>query len=130
VPGDEIIGYVTRGRGVSIHRTDCPNIINLPEEERKRLLEAEWGAAAEGNNTFIATIQVITTEKKGLLMDISSVINHEDINIDSLAVRRTKNNQENIFSISVEITAKSQLEQLVKKLLQVPGVYDVLRANA
>lgn len=130
VPGDEIIGYVTRGRGVSIHRTDCPNILNLPEEERKRLLEAEWGAAAEGGNTFIATIQIITTEKKGLLMDISSVINHEDINIASLAVRRTKNNQENVFSISVEITAKSQLEQLVKKLEQVPGVYEVLRANA
>ncbi len=129
VPGDEIIGYVTRGRGVSIHRTDCPNVINLPEEERKRLLEAEWGAAAEGSSTFITTIQVVTMEKKGILMDISSVIGKEDITIDSLVARRTKNNQENVFSISVEIKAKEQLEQLVKKIQGVPGVYDVLRAN-
>lgn len=129
VPGDEIIGYITRGRGVSIHRTDCPNVLNLPEGERQRLIEAEWGAAAEGNNTFISTIQVVTMEKKGILMDITSVIGHEDLTIDSLVARRTKNNQENVFSISVEITAKSQLEQLVKKLEQVPGVYEVLRAN-
>ena len=129
VPGDEIIGYVTRGRGVSIHRTDCPNVINLPEGERRRLLEAEWGAAAEGNNTFISTIQVVTMEKKGILMDISSVIGKEDITIDSLVARRTKNNQENVFSISVEINTKEQLEQLVKKIQGVPGVYDVLRAN-
>lgn len=129
VPGDEIIGYVTRGRGVSIHRTDCPNVINLPEGERRRLLEAEWGAAAEGNNTFISTIQVVTMEKKGILMDISSVITKEDITIDSLVARRTKNNQENVFSISVEITAKSQLEQLAKKIAALPGVYEVLRAN-
>ena len=62
-------------------------------------------------------------------MDISSVIGKEDITIDSLVARRTKNNQENVFSISVEITAKEQLEQLVKKIQGVPGVYDVLRAN-
>lgn len=129
VPGDEIIGYVTRGRGVSIHRTDCPNIIKLPEEERKRLLEAEWGAIAEGSGTFISTIQVITQDKRGIIMDISSTINQADITIDALEARRTKNNQENVFSISVEIKAKSQLEQLVQKLRQLPGVYDVLRAN-
>ena len=129
VPGDEIIGYVTRGRGVSIHRTDCPNVINLPEDERRRLLEAEWGAAAEGSNTFITTIQVVTMEKKGILMDISSVIGKEDITIDSLVARRTKNNQENVFSISVEISTKEQLEQLVNKIQGVPGVYEVLRAN-
>ena len=129
VPGDEIIGYVTRGRGVSIHRTDCPNVINLPEEERRRLLEAEWGAAAEGSSTFISTIQVVTMERKGILMDISSVIGKEDITIDSLVARRTKNNQENVFSISVEIATKEQLEQLVKKIQGVPGVYEVLRAN-
>ena len=92
-------------------------------------MEAEWGAAAEGSSTFITTIQVVTMEKKGILMDISSVIGKEDITIDSLVARRTKNNQENVFSISVEITTKEQLEQLVNKIQGVPGVYEVLRAN-
>ena len=93
------------------------------------MLEAEWGAIAEGSGTFISTIQVITQDKRGIIMDISSTINQADITIDALEARRTKNNQENVFSISVEIKAKSQLEQLVQKLRQLPGVYDVLRAN-
>jgi len=128
VPGDEIIGYITRGRGVSIHRTDCPNIINLPVIERDRLIEAEWGSAAEdGNGTFVSNLQIVTTEKKGLLMEISSVISHLDINIHSLSTRRTKDNRENVFQLAVEITDKGQLTELVDKLKNVPGVYEVNR---
>jgi len=127
VPGDEIIGYVTRGRGVSIHRTDCPNILNMSESERARLLEAEWASDENDGGTFISTLQVVTMEKKGLLMDISSVISHMDINMTSLYARRSKNKMESTFVISVEINNKEELEQLVKKLEQVPGVYEVLR---
>ncbi len=128
VPGDEIIGYITRGRGVSIHRTDCPNVINLPAIERDRLIEAEWGSTAEnGDGTFVSNLQIVTTEKKGLLMEISSVISHLDINIHSLSTRRTKNNRENVFQLAVEITDKQQLTELVDKLKNVPGVYEVNR---
>ncbi len=128
VPGDEIIGYITRGRGVSIHRTDCPNVINLPVIERDRLIEAEWGSTAEdGNGTFVSNLQIVTTEKKGLLMEISSVISHLDINIHSLSTRRSKDNRENVFQMAVEITDKAQLTELVEKLKNVPGVYEVNR---
>ncbi|MBQ7059848.1 MAG: bifunctional (p)ppGpp synthetase/guanosine-3',5'-bis(diphosphate) 3'-pyrophosphohydrolase [Firmicutes bacterium] len=127
VPGDEIIGYVTRGRGVSIHRTDCPNILNMPQDERERLLEAEWADKSSESGTFISSLQLITTDKKGLLMEISSVISHLDINIHALSGKRTKDGNDNIFMISVEINDRSQLEQLVNKLSQVSGVYEVIR---
>ena len=128
VPGDEIIGYVTRGRGVSIHRTDCPNILYIPEIEKDRLIEADWAQESESSGgTFISTLHVLTTEKKGLLMDVSSTISHMDININALTARRTKNSMENLFIISVEISDKKQLDELVHKLLQVPGVYEVIR---
>ncbi|MBO6159267.1 MAG: bifunctional (p)ppGpp synthetase/guanosine-3',5'-bis(diphosphate) 3'-pyrophosphohydrolase [Firmicutes bacterium] len=127
VPGDEIIGYVTRGRGVSIHRTDCPNIVNMIEDERVRLLEAEWAEKSSESGTFVSNLQLVTTDKKGLLMEISSVISHLDINIHSLSTRRSKDNTENVFQISVEIDDKSQLETLVQKLGQVSGVYEVIR---
>ena len=127
VPGDEIIGYVTRGRGVSIHRTDCPNIVNMPEFERARLLESEWAGRNSESDTFVSSLQLVTTDKKGLLMEISTVISHLDINIHSLNTKRTKDGNDNIFMISVEISDRSQLEQLVNKLQQVNGVYEVIR---
>ena len=127
VPGDEIIGYVTRGRGVSIHRTDCPNIVNMPQDERERLLEAEWAGKTAESGTFVSSLQLITIDKKGLLMEISSVISHLDINIHALTAKRTKDGNDNIFMISVEINDRSQLEQLVSKLQQVQGVYEVIR---
>ena len=127
VPGDEIIGYVTRGRGVSIHRTDCPNIVNMPQDERERLLEAEWAGKTADSGTFVSSLQLITIDKKGLLMEISSVISHLDINIHALTAKRTKDGNDNIFMISVEINDRSQLEQLVSKLQQVQGVYEVIR---
>ena len=77
VPGDEIVGFVTRGRGVSIHRTDCINIINLPQEERVRLIEAEWQQPSEEeenkNTRFLAEIQVYGNDRTGLLVDISKI---------------------------------------------------------
>lgn len=131
VPGDEIIGYVTRGRGVSIHRTDCLNIIQLSEEERKRLLDAEWEVSPEGKKDmkFVSSIQIIAEDRKGILMDISSIVNNEDIMITSMNARRTKDTREAIFNLSFEITSKEQLEQLGKKIAQVPGVYDIIRST-
>ncbi|MFR3484410.1 MAG: ACT domain-containing protein [Clostridia bacterium] len=115
VPGDEIIGYITRGRGVSIHRTDCINIIQLEDEERQRLIDAEW-EVAPGETTgmkFESSIQVLTEERKGILADISSIINNENITIVALNVRH-KDKQEDVFNITVEISSKEQLEQLSK----------------
>ena len=131
VPGDEIIGYITRGRGVSIHRTDCINIIQLEDEERQRLIDAEW-EVAPGETTgmkFESSIQVLTEERKGILADISSIINNENITIVALNVRLTKDKREDVFNITVEISSKEQLEQLSKKISQIPGVHEIVRTS-
>lgn len=130
LPGDEIIGYVTRGRGVSIHRTDCINILMLPEEERKRLIEAEWEKGSENTGEkFISAIQVEADDSQGILADITNILNNANIPIDQLTARRTKDKRGSIFNISVEITAKDQLEMLINRLQQIPGVHEILRTS-
>lgn len=131
VPGDEIIGYITRGRGVSIHRTDCINIIQLSDDERQRLIDAEWEMTPGETNSmkFESSIQVVTEERKGILADISSIINNENIAIVSLNARITKDKREDIFNITVEITSKEQLEALGRKISQIPGVHEIIRTS-
>ena len=73
VPGDEIIGFITRGRGISIHRTDCVNIVNLPEDERERLIEAEWVGAEQGTGLYLAEIHIFANNRTGLLADITRI---------------------------------------------------------
>ncbi len=129
VPGDEIIGYVTRGRGVSIHRTDCQNIIQLSEDERQRLLDAEWELDA-GNQKgfkFISSIQIAVEDRKGILLDITSVISNADIMITQMNARRKKDSNEAIFNMSFEIGSKEQLQLICNKIQQVPGVYEIIR---
>lgn len=79
VPGDEIVGFITRGRGVSVHRTDCTNVINLSEIERHRLIEAEWQNLGEKqtNRLYQVEIQIIGSNKVGLLVDVSKVLTEE-----------------------------------------------------
>ena len=130
LPGDEIIGYVTRGRGVSIHRTDCVNILMLPEDERRRLIEAEWEDGSENTGEkFISAIQVEADDAQGMLANITNVINNANISIDLLTARRTKDKRSSIFNISVEITAKDQLEMLINRLQQIPGVREIIRTS-
>ena len=130
LPGDEIIGYVTRGRGVSIHRTDCINILMLPEEERRRLIEAEWEkGSADTGEKFLSAIQVEADDRQGMLANITNVIDNANISIDLLTARRTKDKRGSIFNISVEITAKDQLEMLIQRLKQIPGVHEILRTS-
>ncbi|MFQ9800230.1 MAG: RelA/SpoT AH/RIS domain-containing protein [Clostridia bacterium] len=110
VPGDEIIGYITRGRGVSIHRTDCINIIQLEDEERQRLIDAEW-EVAPGETTrmkFESSIQVLTEEPARAFWPIfpaSSTM--RNITIVALNVRLTKDKREDVFNITVEISSRS-----------------------
>ena len=80
VPGDEIIGFITRGRGVSIHRTDCINILNVSEEEKERLIDAEWLIVEKEikNLTYQTEIRVIGEDRMGMIVDISRVLTEED----------------------------------------------------
>ena len=95
VPGDEIVGFVTRGRGVSIHRTDCVNIMQLPDFDRQRLIEAEWqqGASDEengGHGRYLAELKIFGNNRTGLLVDISKVFTERGIDIDSINSRTSK----------------------------------------
>ncbi len=129
LPGDEIVGYVTRGRGVSIHRTDCVNILHLPETERLRLIEAEWEDGTISGTKFIAAIQLEAKDQPGMLAGISACISNLGISIDQLTARRTKDKTGSIFNISVEISDKEQLELMISKLEGLPGVHEIIRTT-
>ena len=91
VPGDEIVGFVTRGRGISIHRTDCVNMMNLPEMERARLIDAEWEAPENTvDEKYVAEIKIYANNRNGLLADISKALTEKNINILSMNTRTSK----------------------------------------
>ena len=129
VPGDEIVGFVTRGRGISIHRTDCVNMIHMPEAERNRLIEAEWSEnAREGEGTYPVEIVVYGTSRNGILMDITRVFTEANIYVQTMNVRTTKQEKSTV-TIGFEIHKVSQLDGLVKKLRQIEGVIDIERST-
>ena len=129
VPGDEIVGFVTRGRGVSIHRTDCVNIINLPEFDRERLIEAEWGSTDSTLNgaSYTTEISVYGNDRSGLLVDISKIFTEEQISIDKMNVRTSKNGTASI-DIGFEIHSKEELSRICNKVSRVPDVLNVERS--
>ena len=130
VPGDEIVGYVTRGRGVSIHRTDCVNIISLEGIERRRLIDAEWQDASMTGamERYAAEIRIFANDRTGLLVDISKIFTERQINMSGINVRTSKQGTATI-SISFEIGGKDELQRIVEKLRQVESVLDIERAT-
>lgn len=130
VPGDEIVGFVTRGRGVSIHRTDCINILNLSEFDRVRLIEAEWAVTDDksDNSLFMAEIKIYTNNRVGVLLDITKVFTENKIDISAINVRTSKSGTATIDA-SFEIRSKEQLVDIVKKIRNVESVIDVERTT-
>ncbi len=130
VPGDEIIGFVTRGRGVSIHRTDCVNMINLPEEERIRLIDAEWEQPADGGNKekYSTEIQIFANNRIGMLVDISKVFTERQIDITSVNVRTNRQGKAT-FVMAFDIGGIEELNRLTEKLRQIEGVLDIERTT-
>ena len=131
VPGDEIIGFVTRGRGVTIHRTDCINILNLSNEERGRLIDAEWDTQythGEVDASYLAEIRVIANDRTGLLLEISRHLADEDISVKGFNIRTTKD-MTAIFNITMEIRTKDQLERVNKRLKGIKGIIDIERVS-
>ena len=129
VPGDEIVGYVTRGRGVSIHRTDCVNIINLPSEERTRLIEAEWQQPEDDTDSkerYTTEIQIYANNRIGMFVDISKVFTERQIDITSMNVRTSKQGKATII-MTFDIHGIEELNRLTDKLRQIEGVIDIER---
>lgn len=130
IPGDEIVGFVTRGRGVSIHRTDCVNIINMSEMERDRLIDAEWQLPESNSDaqSYAAEINVYAHNRTGLLVDISQIFTERKIDMTSLNSRTSKQGTATL-DISFEVKSVEELNHLIEKIRQVESVMDIERTR-
>lgn len=130
LPGDEIVGFVTRGRGVSIHRTDCINVMNLPEIDRIRLIEADWqqGAESPNNEKYTAEITIYANNRNGLLADISKALTEKNIDILSLNTRVSKQGIVTMAT-SFEIAGREELNRVIDRVRNIESVIDIERTT-
>ncbi|MGN8630764.1 RelA/SpoT family protein [Blautia sp. HCP3S3_G3] len=129
IPGDEIVGFVTRGRGITIHRTDCVNVLNMPEIDRTRLIEAEWQQPdTKTAEKYMAEIHVFANNRTGLLVDLSKIFTERKIDVRSVNSRTNKQEKATI-SMSFEVKSKEELNTLIEKIRQVESVLDVERTT-
>ena len=129
IPGDEIVGFVTRGRGITIHRTDCVNVLNMSETDRTRLIEAEWQQPdTKEKEKYMAEIQVYANNRTGLLVDLSKIFTERKIDLRSINSRTSKQEKATI-SMSFEIGSKEELRSLIEKIRQVESIIDVERTT-
>lgn len=129
VPGDEIVGFVTRGRGISIHRTDCVNIMALPEIERARLIEADWQhdeTDEKAGEKYLAEIQIFANNRTGLLADISKIFTEREIDVQSINSRTSKQEIATI-SMTFLIGGKNELTKLCDKIRMIDSIIDIVR---
>ena len=129
VPGDEIVGFVTRGRGVTIHRTDCVNVLHLAESERERLIDAEWqsGAQTSAGEKYTTEIKIYGNNRTGLLVDISKILTERGIDVTSMNVRTSKQGTATI-TMSFDISSVDELNKIIDRLRQVESVLDIERS--
>jgi len=128
VPGDDIIGFITQGKGVSVHRQDCINILNLEHDKQKRLISVEW--ADHDNQTFEINLAIQAIDRTGLLKDITNILS--DLKVNVLGVQ-TLSNKEMLMAdmqIMMEIQDLEQLQKVSDKIMQLPNVLKVYRQNA
>ncbi len=124
VPGDEIMGFVTQGRGVSVHRTDCSNALALTRGAGERLIEVEWDRGGEG--VFVATLEVLAFDRSRLLADVSRVVSEHHLNIVA-ARTATTSDRVSRMAFDVELADPTHLHSLVGSLKHLDGVFDAYR---
>ncbi len=129
IPGDEIVGFVTRGRGISIHRTDCVNVLTMPSSERSRLIEAEWQMPedSKASEHYVANLVIYADNRIGMLADISKALAEAEIDISGLS---TRVNKQGIASIELQFqtTGVEEIKGVMNKLQQIKGVHEVNRS--
>ena len=128
VPGDEIVGFVTRGRGISIHRTDCVNMMNLPEIERVRIIDAEWQAPEDAAEKYVAEIDIYANNRNGLLADITKALTERNISILSLNTRVSRQGLATLQT-SFEVESREELNRVIDKIRGIESVVDIERAT-
>jgi GTP pyrophosphokinase len=125
VPGDEIVGFITRGQGVSVHRTDCRNVTSL-ELQPERMIDVEWAASSKA--VFLVNIQVEALDRGGLLSDISRVLSEHHVNILSATVH-TSRDRLAISKFSFQMGDTTHLDRLLGAVRHIDGIYDVYRVH-
>jgi GTP pyrophosphokinase len=122
MPGDDIIGFITRGRGITVHRRDCVNIRH--EQEKERLIEINWGSNRP--NVFPVTIRVAAWDRVGLLRDVSTVVAEEKVNMTSV-LTTTHSDHTVTLLVTLEVNGVAQLSKMLSRIEGVKDVYEVRR---
>jgi len=130
VPGDEIVGFVTRGRGVSIHRSDCVNMLCLSDFERARIIDADWKHSdeEEAGGKYVAEINIYAHNRNGLLADVSKALTEKNIDILSMNTRTSKQGMATM-SVSFEISGKNELNRIIEKIRAIDSIIDIVRTT-
>ncbi|MBZ6526202.1 bifunctional (p)ppGpp synthetase/guanosine-3',5'-bis(diphosphate) 3'-pyrophosphohydrolase [Aerococcaceae bacterium DSM 111021] len=127
VPGDDIIGYITRGRGISVHRKDCPNLL-AETELNDRLIDVQWDQEFQPTEEYVSELFIVGFDRAGLINDVLHVVNHTVKSLLSVNGKRDRNSTATV-SLKVAISNTKQLEDLINKLKNIPDVYEVKRVT-
>ncbi|MFK5984104.1 MAG: GTP diphosphokinase [Pseudomonadota bacterium] len=125
VPGDSILGFITKTRGITIHRSDCVNLNNLTDEQTQRIIDVEWNKSCSSG--YAVTIEVIAMDRQGLLRDITIVLANIKINLLSVSTLSNKNDMSAQLKLTIEITGIEQLSQALNKILRIPNIIEAYR---
>ncbi|MCT8830788.1 GTP diphosphokinase [Glaesserella parasuis] len=128
IPGDEIVGYITQGRGISIHRSDCEQLFDLRSSSPERVVEAEWGESY-ASGKFSLTIRVIANDRNGLLRDVSGIMANEKVNVLGVSSRTEPKRLIATMDVQIELNNVELLDKLLKRILQIDDVIDAKRLS-
>ncbi len=125
VPDDPIVGYITRGRGVTIHRRDCANVLRLKQDDRDRLIEVEWGPLPD--RVFPVDIQLQAYDRPGLLRDVSALLANDRVNVVSVNTYTDRAELIARMELHIEVTDIGQLSRILSRIGQLPNIIEVKR---
>jgi GTP pyrophosphokinase len=123
-PGDPIVGYITRGRGATIHRRDCPNVLRVRDKDRERLVQVSWGQAKK---TYPVSVRISAYDREGLMRDVSTMVSNEGISMSSANI--STSNSLAVFDLVMEVTDIGQLSRILSRLEALPNVLEARRIS-
>jgi len=128
VPGDEILGYVTRGRGLTVHRTDCINVLHMDELDRRRIINAQWSVPETTKQTYLVSLRITCPDNNRLLYAINDVLKAEDVSVKTLTANVIQSDA--IFTMSLEIYDTDHMNHIIKRLQNATGAHEIRRIHA
>lgn len=129
VPGDDIIGFITKGRGISVHRKDCDNLKSLPPQERARFIDVSWVTDNTQDKSFNAELTLIAKDQKSMISSISKICEDLDVNISGLNAKANKD-ETVVINLNLSIQNKEQMEKIIRSLKNVPGIMEAYRTKS